>query len=89
MMANSHKPRKRRKDEEFSQTGQDISKALSKTSKPTPPFPLAAFLWSAKKSTSQWILLPLILMAVGLFRWTTGFWGYSGKPICRQAEEQC
>ncbi|KAL8836100.1 MAG: hypothetical protein Q9170_003048 [Blastenia crenularia] len=30
------------------------------------------------RSTSQWIILPLILMAVGLFKWVTGFWGYSG-----------
>ncbi|KAL8630340.1 hypothetical protein Q9189_003977 [Teloschistes chrysophthalmus] len=81
-MATSHKPRKRRKAEESSQAGMELSKPQSKSSKSTPPFPLAAFLWPAKKSTSQWILLPLILMAVGLFRWTTGLWGYSGfdKP---------
>ena len=46
---------------------------------PKPAFPLASFLWPARKSTSQWVILPLILMTVGLFRWTTGFWGYSGE----------
>lgn len=44
-----------------------------------PVFPLAAFLWPARGSVSQWEVLPLILMAVGLFRWAAGLWGYSGK----------
>lgn len=43
-----------------------------------PSFPLAAFLWPARSSVSQWELLPLILMVVGLFRWAAGLWGYSG-----------
>ncbi len=43
-----------------------------------PPFPLAALLWPARGSASQWELLPLILMVVGLFRWAAGLWGYSG-----------
>ncbi|KAF2088228.1 glycosyltransferase family 57 protein [Saccharata proteae CBS 121410] len=47
-----------------------------------PAFPLVAFLWPAKGTVSQWVTLPLIFMAVGLFRWTTAMWGYSGfqKP---------
>ncbi|KAL8696499.1 MAG: hypothetical protein Q9201_007630 [Fulgogasparrea decipioides] len=71
-MAASHKPRKRRKDEASSQNNRGIVESS------VPQFPLASFLWPAKKSTSQWIILPLILMVVGLFRWATGFWGYSG-----------
>ncbi|KAK6596869.1 ALG8 glycosyltransferase family ALG6 [Botrytis cinerea] len=43
-----------------------------------PTYPLASLLWSARSSTSQWVVLPLILMAVGLFRWAAGLWGYSG-----------
>jgi alpha-1,3-glucosyltransferase len=43
-----------------------------------PEFPLVAFLWPARGTTSQWILIPLVLIAVGLFRWTVGLWGYSG-----------
>lgn len=43
-----------------------------------PAFPLVAFLWPAKGVVSQWITIPVILMVVGLFRWTTGLWGYSG-----------
>lgn len=48
----------------------------------TPTFPLAAFLWPARGSVSQWEVLPLVLMVVGLFRWAAGLWGYSGfqKP---------
>ncbi|CAK7217923.1 Glucosyltransferase-like protein [Sporothrix eucalyptigena] len=48
----------------------------------SPAYPLAAFLWPARGSVSQWELLPLILMVVGLFRWAAGLWGYSGhnKP---------
>ncbi|KAH7035276.1 ALG6, ALG8 glycosyltransferase family-domain-containing protein [Microdochium trichocladiopsis] len=48
----------------------------------TPSFPLAALLWPARSSHSQWEVLPLILMAVGIFRWSAGLWGYSGfqKP---------
>ncbi|PHH62387.1 hypothetical protein CDD81_7183 [Ophiocordyceps australis] len=44
----------------------------------TPSFPLAAFLWPARTSSSQWEVLPLILMVVGLFKWAAGLWGYSG-----------
>ncbi|KAI9838625.1 MAG: hypothetical protein M1819_004939 [Sarea resinae] len=43
-----------------------------------PAFPLAAFLWPARSIMSQWVVLPLVLMIVGLFRWATGLWGYSG-----------
>ncbi|KAI1261784.1 ALG8 glycosyltransferase family ALG6 [Xylariaceae sp. FL1019] len=45
-------------------------------------FPLEALLWPARTSLTQWETLPLILMAVGLFRWAAGLWGYSGfeKP---------
>ena len=44
-----------------------------------PAFPLVAFLWPAQGTTSQLILLLLVLLAVGLFRWTVGLWGYSGR----------
>jgi len=50
----------------------------SVTKSPKPAFPLVAFLLPAKGTVSQWLLLPLILMVVGLYRWATGFWGYSG-----------
>jgi alpha-1,3-glucosyltransferase len=46
-----------------------------------PAFPLAAFLWPARTSLSQWEVLPLVLMVVGLFRWAAGLWGYSGEQI--------
>ncbi|KAL8724045.1 MAG: hypothetical protein Q9181_007014 [Wetmoreana brouardii] len=77
-MAASHKPRKRRKEEASTQNKRGIVQSGNKTRTSVPQFPLASFLWPAKKSTSQWVILPLVLMAVGLFRWATGFWGYSG-----------
>lgn len=45
-----------------------------------PSFPLAAFMWPARTSSTQWEVLPVILMVVGLFRWAAGLWGYSGEP---------
>ena len=80
----SHKPRKKRKDLGLvrSATVTDIVNVDSDSNNIIPEFPLVAFLWPARGTTSQWILLPLILMIVGLFRWCVGLWGYSGfqKP---------
>ena len=87
-MASSHNPRKRRKDETTSFTNGELTKSKSRQGLSSPQFPLASFLWPAKKSTSQWVILPLVLMAVGLFRWATGFWGYSGQyPVLQSVEE--
>ncbi|KAF2498605.1 ALG6, ALG8 glycosyltransferase [Lophium mytilinum] len=71
-----HKPRRRRIQE--SSLAHVTHGTIDNTNTPKPAFPLVAFLWPAKGTVSQWVTLPLILMAVGLFRWTTGFWGYSG-----------
>jgi alpha-1,3-glucosyltransferase len=46
-----------------------------------PAFPLVSFMWSARGATSQWLILPLILMVVGLFRWAVSLWGYSGMEL--------
>ena len=56
----------------------------SKSHPPAPEYPLAAFLWPAKKSAFQFTL-PFVLMSVGLFRWATGFWGYSGQYKYRRS----
>jgi alpha-1,3-glucosyltransferase len=79
-MSGSHKPRKKRKELGLvrSATITDIVTIDSKSSNVVPEFPLVAFLWPARGTTSQWILLPLVLMTVGLFRWCVGLWGYSG-----------
>ncbi|KAI8715383.1 Alpha-1,3-glucosyltransferase [Fusarium sp. LHS14.1] len=74
-----HKPR--RKTKKTGNGGGDRpsrSEALVRA----PAFPLAAFLWPARTSSSHWEVLPVILMVVGLFRWAAGLWGYSGhrKP---------
>ncbi|KAI1105487.1 glycosyltransferase family 57 protein [Jackrogersella minutella] len=74
-----HKPRrKNKKTAHFDSVANVKPEALIRT----PSFPLAAFLWPARSSLSQWEVLPLILMVVGLFRWAAGLWGYSGfrKP---------
>lgn len=67
-----HKPRRKPKRP----NGDGLSKAEALVR--APAFPLAAFMWPARSSVSQWEVLPLILMVVGLFRWAAGLWGYSG-----------
>lgn len=52
-----------------------------------PAFPLAAFMWPARSSSSQWEVVPLVLMVAGLFRWAAGFWGYSGQEFSTCAAE--
>ena len=76
----SHKPRKKRKDQGLvrSSTITDIVNVDAENNSIVPEFPLVAFLWPARNTTSQWVLLPIILMSVGLFRWSVGLWGYSG-----------
>lgn len=72
----AHKPRRKgKKIAHFDNAAVNVKpEALIRT----PSFPLAAFLWPARSSLSQWEVLPLILMVVGLFRWAAGLWGYSG-----------
>ncbi|KAK3670591.1 Glucosyltransferase-like protein [Recurvomyces mirabilis] len=77
----SHRPRKKRIGEPITSNGTVTTDPSTKQDKPA--FPLAAFFWPAKGTgLSQWILLPIILMIVFLFRWTTAMWPYSGmqKP---------
>lgn len=77
-----HKPRRRAKKSPNSAPRTTIvTEVVQKREPPAkePLFPLASFLWPARGSTSQWEVLPLILMVVGLFRWPAGLWGYSGK----------
>ncbi|EPE06838.1 glycosyltransferase family 57 protein [Ophiostoma piceae UAMH 11346] len=82
-----HKPRRKHAkkigvladlDANSSHASKAVAEAKSEGLARTPAFPLASFLWPARGSVSQWELLPLILMAVGLFRWAAGLWGYSG-----------
>lgn len=75
----SRKPRRRRKLDDFSGSIQGSSTVDATGATKAPAFPLVAFLWPAKGSVSTWIVLPCILMVVGLFRWATGYWGYSGE----------
>jgi alpha-1,3-glucosyltransferase len=70
-----HKPRRRTKKTGNGGDRPSRSEALVRT----PAFPLAAFLWPARTSSSHWEVLPVILMVVGLFRWAAGLWGYSGE----------
>lgn len=89
-MAVSSTPHKlRKKKKEASQPATSSNEMASSDSKAivqSPAFPLVAFFWPARKNTSQWVILPLVLMVVGLFRWCTGLWGYSGtlyEPVIR------
>lgn len=81
MSTPTHKPRKKKKGDSGilanPRHGTVIVNPEDGIAKPA--FPLVAFLWPAKGTVSQWVVLPLILIAVGLFRWATAFWGYSGS----------
>lgn len=84
MSTPTHRARKKKKTEAPPQrtaTAQDVI-APGEQGRAGPEFPLDAFLWSARGSTSQWITLPLILIFTGLFKWAVSLWGYSGfqKP---------
>lgn len=76
----SHKPRRRRNidDGSLAYVAHGTLDLDLATNARKPAFPLVAFLWPAKGTVSQWVTIPLILMAVGLFRWAVGLWGYSG-----------
>ena len=78
----SHRPRKKRRPDHSSSTSHGTITLSPSSKKEKPAFPLVAFFWPARASTSQWVLLPCILMIVGLFRWCTAIWPYSGfrKP---------
>ncbi|KAK2592219.1 Glucosyltransferase-like protein [Conoideocrella luteorostrata] len=70
-----HKPRRKTKN---SNAGDTLTRTRSEALVRAPSFPLAAFLWPARTSSTQWEVLPAVLMVVGLFRWAAGLWGYSG-----------
>lgn len=48
---------------------------------PALPFPLASFLHPLRSSSSQWLVLPVLLMVVLLFRWAVGLGPYSGMAL--------
>jgi alpha-1,3-glucosyltransferase len=72
-IASPHKPRRKAK-----KTAHFDANVKPEALVRSPTFPLEALLWPARTSHSQWEILPLILMAAGLFRWAAGLWGYSG-----------
>ena len=74
----SVKAKKKKKISPTTTGKNEIALPESKVGSQSPAFPLVAFFWPARKNTSQWVILPLVLMLVGLFRWCTGIWGYSG-----------
>ena len=76
--ASNTMPRKKKKHSPQVATNNEVALAKPKAGTQSPAFPLVAFFWPARKHTSQWIILPLVLMAVGLYRWCAGMWGYSG-----------
>lgn len=57
---------------------------------PALPFPLASFLHPLRSSSSQWLVLPVLLMVVLLFRWAVGLGPYSGMALLALlAPESC
>ena len=78
----SYKVRKKKKGDSPGEiSSNEISGPEKKAGAQSPAFPLVAFFWPARKNTSQWVILPLVLMVVGLFRWCAGLWGYSGTDV--------
>lgn len=78
----TYKASKRKKrDSPPATSSNELEKSDKKAGTQSPAFPLVAFFWPARKNTSQWVILPLVLMFVGLFRWCAGFWGYSGTGL--------
>jgi len=81
-MSTSHKPRKRKKQEDIFGVGHSQAIVTAADGSKSPAFPLASFFWPARGGVSQWIVLPVILLIVGLFRWSTALWPYSGTLFC-------
>ena len=77
----THRPRKKRKVAISPGSNNNLILDLGE-GKQSPAFPLVSFLWAARAGVSQWLILPLVLMAVGLFRWAVSLWGYSGMRHC-------
>ncbi|KAE8145322.1 ALG6, ALG8 glycosyltransferase family-domain-containing protein [Aspergillus avenaceus] len=80
-MPSSYRPRKKRKSPLASTGSNNALLVDAGNGKSSPAFPLASFLWAARAGVSQWLILPLVLMAVGLFRWAVSLWGYSGFQV--------
>ncbi|KAJ5632876.1 CAZyme family GT57 [Penicillium lividum] len=76
----SHRPRKKRKTPTAPGSNNNLILDTG-DGKQSPAFPLVSFLWAARAGVSQWLILPLTLMAVGLFRWAVSLWGYSGFQV--------
>ncbi|KAI9722702.1 MAG: hypothetical protein M1812_001633 [Candelaria pacifica] len=77
-----HKPRKKKTSNQTLSVSQHVgARGDAKLPASTPRFPLSSFLWPARGATSPWIVIPLVLMITGLFRWAVGLWGYSGFNV--------
>ncbi|KAL4873535.1 hypothetical protein BDV12DRAFT_80268 [Aspergillus spectabilis] len=77
----SYRPRKKRRSTTlFAGSNNPLTEDAGE-GKLVPAFPLVSFLWGARAGVSQWLVLPLVLMTVGLFRWAVSLWGYSGFSI--------
>ena len=48
---------------------------------PTLPFPLASFLHPLRSASTQWLVIPAILMVAFLFRWAVGLGPFSGSLV--------
>ncbi|KAL4946121.1 hypothetical protein BDV06DRAFT_160158 [Aspergillus oleicola] len=77
----TYRPRKKRKSAALFAGSNNSLTVDAGEGNPAPAFPLVSFLWGARAGVSQWLVLPLVLMTVGLFRWAVSLWGYSGFNI--------
>ena len=81
--------KKKKRDSPPTTSSNELATSDKKASAQSPAFPLVAFFWPARRNTSQWVILPLVLMVVGLFRWCAGLWGYSGIDLRGQLLGSC
>ncbi|KAL4975230.1 ALG6, ALG8 glycosyltransferase family-domain-containing protein [Aspergillus desertorum] len=79
--SSSYRPRKKRKSAVLFAGSNNPFTINAGEGKAAPAFPLVSFLWGARAGVSQWLVLPLILMIVGLFRWAVSLWDYSGFNV--------
>ncbi|KAL2866986.1 dolichyl-P-Glc:Man(9)GlcNAc(2)-PP-dolichol alpha-1,3-glucosyltransferase ALG6 [Aspergillus lucknowensis] len=77
----AYRPRKKRKSAALFTNSNSSLIVGAGEGKSAPTFPLVSFLWGTRTGVSQWLLLPLVLMTVGLFRWGVSLWGYSGFQV--------
>ena len=81
-MSKTQSERLRKRERPGNVVSSDVESALivcDENGNPHPAFPLVAYFWDARERTSLRYGVVLVLLVIGLFKWATGLWPYSGK----------